>query len=549
MRIASTLLFFRRSCVRVLQASAVASLASGGGTALAQAPLDLKSLPPSVAQQLRSDPRYQQWQYFYQKRAFPHGRIPPGALQAARQEFINKWGTAPGAASANQPAVSANQSAAPSQWTSIGPTPIGSGQFGATVSGRVNTIAIHPTNTSIIYIGAADGGVWMTTNGGSTWTPLTDGQCSLSMGALAIDPVNPNIVYAGTGEENSAVDSYYGCGVLRSADGGQTWTQLGASAFGGQGFDTPSMSRVLIDPVTAGSTTSTTLLVSANSGVYRSTNSGATWTNVLAGTASDIVRNPSTPATVYAALGNIFGAASNGLYKSIDGGQTWTPLSGGFPTANVGRINLGIAASSPGTLYASVQNTSGLFGSLLGIWKSTNGGASWTQLSATNATCNEPGGQGAQCWYDMYVYVDPTNANTVYFASEDIYKSTDGGNTFTDIGGYSGGNIHPDQHGFAFQPGNPSTIVVGNDGGVFMSQNGGASWSSLNQNLTLTQFYGISVTPNGSQVLGGSQDNGTNLYSGSIAWTPVLGGDGGFTAIDFNTPTTAYAEFPNAVRK
>jgi photosystem II stability/assembly factor-like uncharacterized protein len=507
----------------------------------------LSSLPANIAQQLQSNPHYARWQYFYQKRAFPNGSIPPGALQAARQDFSNKWGMPPGVASANQN-VPANQPPAANQWTSIGPTPIGSAQFGGTASGRVNAVAIHPTNTSIIYIGAADGGVWKTTDGGNTWTPLTDGQCSLSMGALAIDPVNPNIVYAGTGEQNFSLDSYYGCGVLRSADGGQTWTQLGASAFGGpNSFGTPSMSRVLIDPVTAGSTTTTTLLVSADTGVYRSTNSGAIWTNVLAGTATDLVRDPSTPATIYAALGNTGGAVNNGVYKSTDGGQTWTQLSGGFPTANVGRINIGIAASSPQTVYASVQNSSSsppsLFGQLLGIWKTTNGGTGWTQVSATNATCDA--GAGGQCWYDMYVYVDPTNANTVYFSAEDLFKSADGGSTFTDIGGYTGG-IHPDQHGFAFQPGNPSTIVVGNDGGVFKSTNGGTTWSSLNQNLTLTQFYTIAVTPDGSKVLGGTQDNGTNLYSGSTTWVNILGGDGGFTAIDFNTPTTAYGEFPFA---
>jgi hypothetical protein len=146
MRVASTLLFFRRSCVRVLQASAFASLASGGGTALAQAPTTLRnSLPANVAQQLRSDPRYQRWQYFYQKRAFPYGRIPSDALQAARQDFINKWGMAPGAAVANQ-RVLVNQPPVANQWTSIGPTPIRGGQFAASASGRVNTIAIHPTN-------------------------------------------------------------------------------------------------------------------------------------------------------------------------------------------------------------------------------------------------------------------------------------------------------------------------------------------------------------------------------------------------------------------
>ena len=148
-----------------------------------------------------------------------------------------------------------------------------------------------------------------------------------------------------------------------------------------------------------------------------------------------------------------------------------------FPPSNVGRINLAIAASSPSTLYAAVQNSPSF--ALLGVWKSTDGGASWSQLSATNASC------GTQCWYDLYLAVDPTNASTVYFGGEDVFKSTDGGSTFTDLGGYNGGDIHPDQHALAFAPGNSSTIVIGNDGGVFKTTNGGSSWSSLNQALTL----------------------------------------------------------------
>ncbi|HEV2302063.1 MAG TPA: hypothetical protein VGR91_10885 [Stellaceae bacterium] len=508
------------------------------GAALAQS--------PKVPAQLGSNPKYQQLLYFYRQRAYPHDRIPAGAYQRARRDFIRKWGAAPGALGNKPSAAQPGLPVPTGQWTSIGPTPITNGQTipAAAVSGRVNAIAVNPSNPSVVYIGAADGGVWESTDGGTDWTPLTDGQCSMAMGALAIDPVNTNIVYAGTGEQNFSLDSDYGCGVLRSADGGQTWTQLGAST-----FVTPSggatISRLLIDPTTAGSTTATTLLVTADSGVYRSTDSGASWSNVLSGTATDAVRNPSAPATVYAALGNIFGDPSNGVYKSADGGQTWTQLGGGLPTSNVGRINLAIAASAPATLYAAVQDTSN-FGDLLGIWKSINGGTSWTQLSASGATCNE--GFGGQCWYDMHIEVDPTNANAVYFGGEDLFRSTDGGSTFTDLGGYNstqnGDGIHPDQHILTFDPGNASVLYIGNDGGVFKSPDGGSTWSSLNQNLTLTQFGpGLSATPDSAKVLGGTQDNGTDLYTGSIGWTQVQGGDGGFTAIDFNTPTTFYQEF------
>ena len=465
-----------------------------------------------------TDKHWHQSKYFHDQRAYPLLRIPAGAYEAAQRTYRQQFARPAQAA----PAISANA------WTPIGPDHIATFP---TTSGRLNSIAVHPTNSNIIYAAGAQGGVWKTTDGGMSWTPLTDNQCSIAMGALAIDPVNPSIVYAGTGEENFSLDSYYGCGVLRSTDGGTTWTQLGASTFVFAGGGGQKISRVYIDSATAGSATGTTVLVSASSGVYRSTDSGNSWTLVLAGTATDIVGTPTRAATLYAALGNIFGSASNGVYLSTDTGATWTKETGGLPTTNVGRINLAIAPSAADNVYASVQDTSTF--ALLGIWKSTSGGAIWTQVSATGASC------ASQCWYDMAINVDPTNANTVYFSGFSVYKSTDGGSNFSDIGS----SIHVDQHALVFQPGNASTIYAGNDGGIFKSTDGGSTWTSLNSNIAITQFYpGISLHPtNASIAMGGTQDNGTNLYTGASVWNPVLGGDGGFSAIDFTTPTTGYA--------
>src|SRR5262249_26303281 len=186
---------------------------------------DLVSAQPAA---LTSNRHYQQLHYFHQQRAYPFDRIPAGAYQAAAKQYALTFGRAPAQAAPN---INVNT------WSSIGPAPIAnthwnpnnSGNFDQ--SGRINSIAIDPTNTNIIYIGAATGGVWKTTDGGTTWTPLTDKQCSLAMGSVVLDPSNPNVVYAGTGEDNFSLDSYYGCGVLKSTDGGATWTQLGASIF------------------------------------------------------------------------------------------------------------------------------------------------------------------------------------------------------------------------------------------------------------------------------------------------------------------------------
>jgi photosystem II stability/assembly factor-like uncharacterized protein len=501
----------------------IAAVIATLGPASSQTPADLltrlRSLPPEAQSNA-----LRRFQYFYEQRAYPNQQIPPGAMQKARQDLAKQ------VSPATQPAFDQNL------WTPIGPSQISTNP---TTSGRINTIAVDPTNTNIIYIGAATGGVWKSMDGGNTWTPLTDTQCSVAMGSIAIDPSNPLVVYAGTGEENFSPDSYYGCGVLKSTDGGNTWTQIGASVFAPAGAAGAGIGKIVIHPTVTG-----TLHVASNFGLYRSTDGGSTFNQVLGSSsnsrpATDVVIDPVTPSTMYAALGYPGGGASfNGVYKSTDTGATWTQLAGGLPTSNVGRISLAVAASASGTVYASVQNapqeSSPLFGKLLGIWKTTNFGTSWTLLSAPAVSCSN------QCFYDMYVAVDPFNANTIYFGGFSVYKSTDGGSTFSDIGSA----IHEDQHALMFQPNNTNTIYVGNDGGVFMSTDGGSTWKSLNTNLAITQFYpGLALHPSNSSIaMGGTQDNGVNWTTGSTVWNQLLDGDGGFTAFDLTTPTTGYAE-------
>jgi hypothetical protein len=282
-------------------------------------------------------------------------------------------------------------------WQQLGPERIPSN---ITSTGRLTAIAVHPNDPNTIYVGGAQGGVWKTIDGGTTWMPRTDKECSLAMGSIAIDPVNPEIVYAGTGEQHFSGDSYYGCGVLRSGDGGATWVQLGASI-----FQTDSgrarISRVVIEPSTAGSTFNTTVFVASDFGVYRSTNSGATWTMVLDGIATDLVMDPSNNQLWYA------GRWAEGISKSTDSGVTWNPANSGFPSTVVGRVNLAIAPSSSQTLYASAHNLSS--GQLLGFYKTADGAATWmkTDTAGGRPSC------GSQCWYDMTVAVDPTNADVV----------------------------------------------------------------------------------------------------------------------------------------
>ena len=427
-------------------------------------------------------------EWFYQQRAFPLGFIPAGARLRALQELdrmLEREGKL-----VRQPDGSVQQFIQPvtTMWSPIGPQPtVGTFFFGNT-SGRVTALAVDPTNPNIVYLGGAEGGVWKSTNGGTNWTPLTDSQPSLAVGSIVIDPNNPNTIYVGTGEENFAIDSYYGAGILKSTDGGATWTQLGSGTFfntGGAPISARSGGARIGD--LAISNDGTTLLAavqgagSVASGVYRSPDRGQTWTSVLSGApGTTVLFDPSNNSIAYAALGFILGGpsgASNGVYKSTNGGQTWAPANGTganvLPSgAAVGRIEIAIAPSSPSTLYASIQDPrSATFGALLGFFKTIDGGVNWTALTAPDY-CN------AQCWYDNAVRVKPDDAQTVFAGGSAVgftaggylIRSTNGGNSWSGVAVGGGGvRLHVDHHALAFsKPGSGTlTLYAGNDGGVW----------------------------------------------------------------------------------
>lgn len=498
---------------------------SGSRRALACAALVLGAFRTAAAQD--DDPLRREG-FFYQQRAFPADRIPAHALGDALTQMYTRWPQTRAGRSAGVFSSLVNSTAS---WTSIGPAPISIGVTGSETSGRINSIAIDPTDPRILYVGAATGGVWKSTNGGTSWTPLTDNECGLAMGSIVIDPVNPQILYAGTGEENFSSDSYQGCGVLRSTNGGASWTQLGASTFVTASGGASRIARVVIDFASAGTTSATVLLVASQTGLWKSDNSGSTWTLSLAGVITDLIGDPTAAGTYTAAIGSVNGGTSNGIYRTTDFGATWTKLSGGLPTASVGRINLGMAATAPNIMYASVQATSST--TLLGIWKTLDGGNSWNKLTATNASCSN------QCWYNMVLAVDPAQPNHVVFGGVSLFQSLDGGTTFSTLGS---GVVHVDHHAFVFDQATPTTMYSGNDGGIFRSTDAGATWVSLNTNLALTQFYpGISVHPTDATIIvGGAQDNGTMQWNGTSKWPTLFGGDGGFTAVNYKTGNTTF---------
>jgi len=455
-------------------------------------------------------------EYFLSQREYPSGRIPPGgyvrALTALRSLPSRPALRVPGAQSS---------------WTSLGPTSIGPGNY----VGRVNRLAIDPRNPNTLYIAAAGGGAWKTTDGGGSWTPLTDGECSLPSNSVALDPLNPDIVYVGTGEYDSP--SYPGCGLLRSVDGGQTWTNLNPGAFASPwGNGGVSIDRIVVLRGT-GTSSSSTLVLATNRGVMRSTDGGTSWSNPL-GTdwyypVTDLVVDPGDSTVLYAVARDPYQAGSTnaGVFKSMNSGATWSRLPN-FTLDN-GDAFLAITATSPAVLYVSAHRRDG---SWAGLWRSDDGGATWNQRSAT--------GLNAPPWYQGLVTVKPDDPSWVLVGSLSPYRSTDGGSSFTKVGA----DIHVDVRGLTWTS-DASTLYVTNDGGVYRTDDLGGSWAILNGDLTVTTFYPGSSIGRGdpSHVLAGSLDNGVNEYTGSKQWARPAGGDGGYSIIDAEVSGTAFSEY------
>jgi uncharacterized protein (TIGR03437 family) len=496
---------------------------------------------PAFAQE-QDDHQKERDEWFYSQRSYPRDQIPAGArlnaiaeirridraVRAGRQQ--TRAATALGGGLANTLDAAT--------WTSIGPRPTDLHSTYVT-AGRVNAIAIDPRDNDVVYMGAAEGGVWKTTDGGINWKPLTDDQASLASGAIAIDPTNPDTVYVGTGEENFALDNYYGAGILKSTDGGASWTNIVGP------FLRTTIGALAISPAD-----SQILLASSRIGVYRSTDGAATWTPVLPGVGTSVLFDPTDGNIAYAALGNVSGSALNGVFRSTDGGQTWKGLAGSgssaLPTSNVGRIEIAIAPSTPTTLYVGIQRApANTDGSLLGIYKTTDSGNTWTNLNAPNI-CATVG----QCWYDMTIRVHPKNPDIVFaFGSLTLARTLNGGSTWESLS-HTGPNrvqIHVDEHYLAFTN-DGAKLYIANDGGMYSTTDItdlSVNWTELNDTLSITQFYpGLSINPSNANIsLGGAQDNGTQRYGGSFSWNNVTGGDGGFTAFDAAIPSIAYAEY------
>ena len=470
-------------------------------------------------------------------------------------------------------------------WSSLGPTNYGTSQ------GRATTLWVNPVNSNFLFAGFAGGGVWKTTNGGGLWTPISDFEASLGIGSLDVqvrsDPANLTdaIIYVGTGEGNMSFDSVDGAGVLKSVNGGASWTlqplPWANPDYAASARFRHSLRRVLIDKNVANGQS---VWAAGDGGVYHTTDGGKSWSVVTTlpytgkpavggcwpEVASDLVVDSSvSPARIYAAYGmraNGSGVAAlsctgiaddssyrknNGIYRSLDGGATWTIISSGagqtgFPVTpgNVGRISLLSAPSDRKQMYVLIQcatnGASTCVGgnyAALGIWRTTDVTAApvtWTPGSTTNFVNN-------QGWYDMTGSVDPTNAAKLLIQGYNVNLSTDSAFSFSSVGS----GVHVDHHFSLYA--SATMVFAASDGGVFRGAVSGSSitWTSLNGGgLSTLQLYGIGQHPvTAGRIHGGLQDNGEAYTAGTGSWSSAAGGDGGFSATDQSNGNNAYEEY------
>lgn len=416
-------------------------------------------------------------------------------------------------------------------WEEIGPRVLMHGWGDMENAGRTCAVLVDPRNNRTVYAAAASGGLWKSTDYGKSWDPIADFQASLSFGAMACDPFNPDVLYAGTGEAHYSIDSYHGAGMLRSMDAGKTWVLLGSDVFLGQRF-----TRIVCSTKRSG-----LIFAATTIGVYRSSDSGATWVKVLAGPASDLIIHPTSPDQLIAGIGGAWGSPLNGVYRSMDSGNTWRKVTRDLfqDGKALGRIQMDHCRDKyPNVVYASLYGNSG---GLRGLYKSTDFGETWLRLP------NAPDYAGDTAWYYDCIGVSPVDPNVIFLGGFSTFRSLDGGQTWEDnTKSYGGGPIHPDHHTFAFDPIEPKTIYLGTDGGVFRSRDLGDHWESVSNGMGTVQFQYVDVHPWDKNIAyGGTQDNGTDKYIGTTAWQHVFTGDGGTTKVNWLNPDIVYTEYVN----
>ncbi len=423
-------------------------------------------------------------------------------------------------------------------WRAIGP---------AAAGGRVTGVAGSATDPKLYYVGAAGGGVWRSTNGAQTWDSVFDKESVAAIGAVTIDPVDNKIVWVGTGEANPRNDVSYGDGVYKTTDGGDTWTNVGLKG-------TRHIARILVDPHNHNHVVVAALgdlfNDSTERGIYVTGDGGHTWKQTLyvgpQSGAADLAMSAQNPSVMYAGIWKfqrrpwtfVSGGAEDGLYRSSDGGETWTRLSGhGLPADPMGRIGIAVAPSDGNRVYAAIESTEGV------LWRSDDGGANWTMVSKDSLVNARP-------FYFTHVEVDPKDPNRVYALSFQTMLSTDGGKTFK----ATARDVHPDFHAIWIAPNDPTRIMLGEDGGYALTLDKGATWF-FSANLPIGQIYRVGLgTDDPYTVCVGLQDNNgwcgpsNSLDPAGIQnrnWINTVGGDGQWGVPEPDDPNWIWSDAQN----
>jgi photosystem II stability/assembly factor-like uncharacterized protein len=470
--------------------------------------------------------------WFVSQRMYPFDSLPDEARRKA-------WESRP------EQARMDSGRALTAQWNSIGPTPTSTlvlNNWGVT-SGRINAVAVSPANPDLILVGAATGGVWRSIDGGANFAPVSDNHIDLAVGSIAFAPGNPNIVYAGMGDKVS--NAYFGSGLLKSTDAGQTWTRVSNGTLPAPG----RITKVEVDPTDANRVYLTQFTyrqangINAQSGFFYSTDGGINWTKTFSGLAADLVQHPASPGTLYLAMQAVSEPGNTptaGVFKSTNNGLSWTRVYTAPLTAN-SNIKVAVTPSAPQNVYVLVGNDS-----TVRLEISSNEGGNWTNKGSNFDT--------AQFGYNCYLFVHPANPNTIFVGTRDVWRSTDGGTNYTNlttniINGnwtWGTGKVHVDQHHFYISPSNPNLMYFANDGGLYKSTDGGNAFQNLNATLGLTMFTSLDLHPTDrTRSYGGTQDNGTQRRTGNLSWSEFQGGDGGQVVIDPVDPSIVYGTVVN----
>lgn len=455
--------------------------------------------------------QFKRWEAFMEPRVFPDGERPSAEITTAAYNWV--FGN--------------NAATDLGQWKPIGP--FNGPSLGGI--GRVNRIVFDPQNSNIVWIGTPAGGLWKSTDGGQNWTTNTDKLTNLGISDIAIHPTNSNIMYIATGDRDAG--DTYSYGVLKSIDGGTTWTQTGLT------HNVTQQTRITdlyINPDSP-----SIILASSYSGIFRSTDAGTTWTSVKIGSHNEIVQMPGNPNVLFVSSLN---TGSCRIFKSTDNGLNWTQASSSvLPLSNSRRIELAVTPDDSNYVYALYGNNNNGFA---GVYRSTDAGTTWTlQASSPNLLGWSTTGAdaGGQAWYDLALAVNPTDKNELFVGGVNIWSSQNGGSSWNLASHWYGGGgapyVHADVHDLEYNP-TTGDLYAGTDGGVYRDTDNQHSWDALNDGINISQYYKFSNSlSDTTHIVAGAQDNGTH-YRQSNGWTDIYGGDGMDCAIDTKDPNTVY---------